>query len=467
MIARIKTIQENFMPKSVFILSVCASLASAVLFAHTYDVSALVLWWNTLIDNIISGNFSEYQHTLGLISADIDLPVETNYPLFLNMAGALWMSPVYIILHLLHMTSHQWINILWVKLLLIICNFGIAKIIQLILAENNVDRNKQILVSVIYLLSPFVQFYSIGMGQIDALGLLFAMLAFLSLMREHNVHFIVFSVISILMKPFVIFIIVPLLIYAWHKSKKLTIVTTFIVIGSYILQHFLSDLLIYDYSDGSAYWNTFVFYPRLMQYTIFNIPVVIIIIALVCLFYLIMGYKHTLTFRNIIMCQSILLIAFETLMRQHPQWFIYFAAVSVMLLAISDNNIVSYVIYLLLETAFCLTGIFFFDDGYIVTSYSDTGLIGKAFTHSGFSVIEAMGDNLSFAGTVASILLAICSIAYVISILRCAGRNNTSDSSTKAVNNDISKNAHTLLLGVISYIPMLLLGLFVVIGYIY
>ena len=239
MVSKIKT-ASTFLPVKTLIFVIIVSIISAILFAHVYDVSVLAIWWTTLLDCIREGNFSEYQHVLATIN------LETNYPLFLNIVSSLWILPLYIILNIFHLESHLWLYILWIKVLLIISNLGIAKIMQLILKHNGVNRNKQISISLIFLLSPFVQFYSIGMGQIDSLGLLFAMLSFLSLQKESYPGFIIFSIISILLKPFVVFIIVPLIIYAWYKNRKISIISAIIIPCVYLLHNYLSDILIND-----------------------------------------------------------------------------------------------------------------------------------------------------------------------------------------------------------------------------
>ena len=450
MVSKIKT-ASTFLPVKTLIFVIIVSIISAILFAHVYDVSVLAIWWTTLLDCIREGNFSEYQHVLATIN------LETNYPLFLNIVSSLWILPLYIILNIFHLESHLWLYILWIKVLLIISNLGIAKIMQLILKHNSVNRNKQISISLIFLLSPFVQFYSIGMGQIDSLGLLFAMLSFLLLQKESYPGFIIFSIISILLKPFVVFIIVPLIIYAWYKNRKISIISAIIIPCVYLLHNYLSDILINDYSRGSKFWSTFVFYPRLMQWTIFNIPVVIILIALVCIFFLVWGKFRTLTIYDVLLCQTILLVIFETLVRQHPQWFIYFAATSIMLIAFCNRSRIAYYIFLFLELIYCLCGIVYFDEGNIVTSYGEAGLVGKALTYNGFNAGEYLNSIIPNIATISIVLLAIISIVYIISVIILHRNYNSKIEDEKT---------HPLLTTILSFIPSLLISVFVVIGYI-
>lgn len=100
------------------------------------------------------------------------------------------MLPVYIILHLFNLESHFRIYILWLKVIIVFLNFGVTRVMQLILKVNHIDSNKQKRVAFLYLISPFVQFFSIGMGQIDVIGF-FALLCFLSLQKTlHTIYYI-------------------------------------------------------------------------------------------------------------------------------------------------------------------------------------------------------------------------------------------------------------------------------------
>lgn len=451
MISNIKKTVSNFLPTKALLFVIIVSIISAILFAHIYDVSVLAIWWTTLLDCIRDGNFSEYQHVLATLN------LETNYPLFLNLVSSLCVLPIYIILNIFHLESHLWLYILWIKLLLIISNFGIAKVMQQILKHNGVSREKQISLSLIFLLSPFVQFYSIGMGQIDSFGLLFAMLGFLSLQKESYTNFIIFSIISILLKPFVVFIIIPLLIYAWYTNRKISIIAAIVIPCIYLLHNWLSSLLVYDYSRGSKFWSWFVFYPRLMKWTIFNIPIVIILIALVCIFFLIWGKLRTLTIYDVLLCQSILLVIFEALVRQHPQWFIYFAVTSILLMAFCNRSKVSYCIFLFLEIVYCMCGIVFFDEGNIIASYGEAGLIGKTLTYNGFHAGDYLNGIVPNIATISIVLLTMLSIAYLLSVIISHRKFNSKIEDEKI---------HPLFTTILSYIPSLFLSVFVVIGYI-
>ena len=450
MASKIKT-ASTFLPVKTLIFVIIVSIISAILFAHIYDVSVLAIWWTTLLDCIREGNFSEYQHVLATIN------LETNYPLFLNIVSSLWILPLYIILNIFHLESHLWLYILWIKVLLIISNLGIAKAMQLILHHNGVDRSKQISISLVFLLSPFVQFYSIGMGQIDSLGLLFAMLGFLYLQKKAYPSFIIFSIISILLKPFVVFIIVPLIIYAWYKNRKVSIISALIIPCVYLLHNYLSDILINDYSRGSQFWTTVVFLPRLMKWTIFSIPVVIILIALVCLFFLICGRFKALTIFDVLLCQSILLIIFEVLVEQHPQWFIYFAVPAIMLMAFCNKRKVAYSIFLLHELAYCLCGLVYFDEGNIITSYGEAGLIGKTLTYNGFNIGTYLYNIIPDIASIAVVLMSVISITYIISVIILHRNYNSKIEDEKT---------HPPLTTILSFIPSLVISVFVVVGYI-
>ncbi|MBE5898464.1 MAG: hypothetical protein E7279_02575 [Lachnospiraceae bacterium] len=450
MISGIKKV-FGFLPAKSFIFVVIASIISAVLFAHFYDVSVLAIWWRTLLDCISEGNFSQYQHVLASMN------LETNYPLFLNIVASVWILPLHIILNIFHLESHLWIYILWIKVLLIISNLGIAKAMQGILESSGVSKERQINVSLIYLLSPFVQFYSIGMGQIDAFGLLFAMLCFLSLQKGSRTGFVIYAVVSILLKPFVVFIIVPLLIYAWFKDKKLSIICAVSVVAVYFVHNLLSDVLIQDYSRGSKFWNMFVFYPRLMEWTVLGIPLVIILIALVCLFFLIWGIFRPFGVFHVLLCQTVLLVIFEALIRQHPQWFIYFAVSAVMLMAFCNRSKIAFLLFIILEIVYCLCGIVFFDEGNIITSYSDAGLIGKILDYNGFNAGEYFGSLMPDISAITITLLSVMSLVYVIGaiLLHRSYDNKKEDEIT-----------HPLLSAIIAYIPSLALSAFVTVGYI-
>lgn len=457
MSVKLRSKLESFLPLKQFIFVLCFSLISMIMFCHVYDAPTLITWWTTFLDCVFGDNIAGYQHALSLLSVVQNYPLETNYPLFLNILFSIYILPVYVILHIIQQEAHMWIYILWIKLFLLVCNLAVAKVIQLILEENHINKETQKTVALIYLLSPFVQFYNLGMGQIDAFGLLFALLCFLSLQRNNYTLFIVFSVISILLKPFVIFIIAPLLIAMWHRKKLTALISGGLIILLYFLQNWVADILIEDYSHGSEFWNILVFYPRLMKYQIVGIPIVIILLVLICLFFFIWGYFREINLFNILLCQATLLVVFETLITQHPQWYIYFAAVGVMLLAFCNNNIVTYSLWGILELVFCFNGIINFDDGYIVTSYGEVGLLGKIFKYNGFYAGDIFYNAIPHITTIANISLILASIIFLIYALwqQCHTRQKSNDN-----------NPHILLLSTIMCVPTFLLSVFVIIGYV-
>lgn len=456
MSVKLRSKLESFLPLKQFIFVLCFSLISMIMFCHVYDAPTLITWWTTFLDCVFGDNIAGYQHALSLLSVVQNYPLETNYPLFLNILFSIYILPVYVILHIIQQEAHMWIYILWIKLFLLVCNLAVAKVIQLILEENHINKETQKTVALIYLLSPFVQFYNLGMGQIDAFGLLFALLCFLSLQRNNYTLFIVFSVISILLKPFVIFIIAPLLIAMWHRKKLTALISGGLIILLYFLQNWFADILIEDYSHGSEFWNILVFYPRLMKYQIVGIPIVIILLVLICLFFFIWGYFREINLFSILFVQTLLLIVFEGLVTQHPQWFVYFAATSTMLLAFSNRKC-TYILYLLLEFIYCLNGVFWFDEGYIATSYGDSGFLGKFFNYGGFLGTHNIYEEYPLACEAISILLTIVSFIYIIIIIWSHYKDTPKRTDTKLNSTNI----------ILTSLPSICLSLFVIIGYLW
>ena len=73
-----------------------------------------------------------------------------------------------------------------------------------------------------------------------------------------------------------------------------------------------------------------------------------------------------------------------------------------MLLAFCNKSKVTYCIFMLLELAYCLCGIVFFDKGNIIAAYCEAGLIGKTLTYNEFNAGEYFEKALEFLRVIPS-----------------------------------------------------------------
>lgn len=399
---------NEFIPTKCFVFVIIVSIFSAVFFEHHYDAYALTTWWTTFIDCIREGNIAEFQHRV------MDLGMPCNYSLFSNIFFSIWMIPVYIVVKLLHLETHLRIYTIWLKLLIIISNFCIARIMQLFLSEQKVDENRQILVVMAYLLSPFVQIYSIAMGQIDAVGLLLCLIGIRCMYKNKYGWFVVLSTISFLLKPFVVFIIMPFLVNLWWENKGKAFLSGALMLGLYCVQNLVQNIIVTDYKAGGAYWNECVLYPRLFKYTLYGIPMFFVFSVLIGLACLYIGKKRKLELLDHCFFQLLILIVFEALVEQHPQWFIYFAVPAFMLgLGLIKDKLLSWILYFI-EWIFCLNVLTGMDYGDIVAKFGTKGLLSKFCDYSGLVTGDVITSYFPAAGNVAKILLTVSSFLLLV-----------------------------------------------------
>ncbi|MBR1572129.1 MAG: hypothetical protein IJ655_05275 [Lachnospiraceae bacterium] len=399
---------DSMFSKKQWTVVLIMSFLSAILFEHIYDAKTIAEWSMILIDCVCNGEISEYQHILA------GMEIQSNYTLFLNFLISIWVTPVYIIMQLFHLEAHFRIATFWIKCLLIICNLGTARIMQLILESAGVDKKHQEWVAIIYILSPFVQIYSIAMGQVDGVALFCCMLAYYFFTRNNYILFVLFNVFALMIKPFAGFIIAPIMVIIWWRDKLKSILYVVVIIALYLIQNRAQDLIVKDYNEGSAFWNTFVFLPRLMKYNVAGVPLVLIILFVIGMVCLYRGKKSELSLKKLCFYQLALLVTFESMVTQHPQWYVYFAAISIMIVFGLADSRKSILTYYICEWIFCLNALISFDDGQLIHAYGNRGIPGKISEYSGIVSGEVMSDVFCLNENIARSLLALISIILMI-----------------------------------------------------
>ncbi len=220
------------------------------------DCITIINWAISLLEHLFTHNLKNY-------AADYVVSGEffTNYSLFSNFIIAFWCLPVYlfgkiIVIPLVVYTT-------WLKILMAILAVVNTRLLMTICKNLslNVERKE---VELLFLISPVIALYSIGMGQIDAIAVVLLLLGITFLQRHSFGKMAIVFGISMLIKGFTIFAIAVVFAYLAGKDiKKIlySIPAVFIV----VLEKGISSFVVTDYLAFGNMLNTYNFLPRVFE----------------------------------------------------------------------------------------------------------------------------------------------------------------------------------------------------------
>lgn len=190
-----------------------ASLLLLVVVSFCYvDTRSLTIWSTNVWDVIVDGKPLEFWSFTAQNIHNVPHKIMAN-DLISVLPLSLWNFPIWIAQRFFHYEINQnWILMNWSKLGIVLCLVATAylgyKICDLIIN----DKRRAVWAAFLTLSSSLCINGVAFAGQNDIFFIFFSLLGIYYLIKRKTIHFIVFSAISIAIKPFFIFVLVPLVL---------------------------------------------------------------------------------------------------------------------------------------------------------------------------------------------------------------------------------------------------------------
>lgn len=310
------------------IFVVIISVLSLVVFSHI-DCAYICEWSIQLIDHAIEGKLASYATDLNAIGIGV------NYSLFSIIANAIFLLPVYIIT--LFMPVDLIVFEFWLKLVLLGINMLISYEIYEICQIKGKEKQFSVGVGCLFLLSPFVQIFSVGMGQIEAIAVLLIMIGIKNFLKGNYIKASIFAGISLLFKVFTIFIIIPFVLLYYKKSLK-SFVCIMCVSLVYIFDKIISYLLIPDFFVKTSATNNADFISRVFEIEVNNIYVYIGIVIILCAVCVYCNLEKKVKIDSWLIYSLLFLLTFFVFVDFSVHWMMLVYVFMVVGMAISDRN---------------------------------------------------------------------------------------------------------------------------------
>lgn len=302
-------------------IAILLSLASAALYTSC-DIQANNYWCIQLLDCLKDGTLYKYAIILheGIWT--------TNYNIFINIINAVWDFPMYLFNNLVLGGKHgTYLYSAWYKIFVLFGNIFAAFTLRDIVKRISGDDQSYWVeyIPFLYLVSPLVQIGSIGIGQIDFLGVICALMVIKCFLSEkyYKMSFWI-SLSLVLAKPFLLFFYIPILIIV-VPSIRFNILKCLGIISVFpILSYFLETVVICDYAKIASEMNRELgFVGRLFEVSFQSISVYLLISGIIIYLYIYKVTNDDIEKRDVMFFSLLFYLSFDVLVHWHFQWLLY------------------------------------------------------------------------------------------------------------------------------------------------
>jgi len=185
---------------------------------------------------LFSGNlFQYYSYNIQSHMAG-EMFFDANYDMFLNLILAVWSFPLYIAeLFIKDDIQNFFLARVWSKLLFPLAILHAGNLIKKIVLE--LKRDEDLAENAFFMFSSGALVFSscLIIGQVDIIGTIFLLYAFLAFLRNKNILFLLFFCLAIQCKSFSIFLYIPLILLKEKRILKVISEILFPLVVSFLI----------------------------------------------------------------------------------------------------------------------------------------------------------------------------------------------------------------------------------------
>lgn len=299
----------------------------ATVFFVGRDYNDIIKWYALFDECLIKGQLTDYAAYLEAYGA-------SNYSLFSNVIGGIWLLPVYGLSMLRHYGSMLVdstavtrdvfvIWSVWHKVLILIVTLVSLKIFNKILDKLNYGQCKY-LADFIYLTNAMVFISSVGSGQIDCFAIMFMLLGIYFFIDEKYILTTLMMSFSLMYKGMPIMVYLPVMALIFFPKlnwKKLGCMTLAFVSVPAVNMFFEKVVFTGYHKQRSDFQNDIDFFRRMFVSDYFTNGL-LLVAGVVCVIAFYLSESNRVKKEYYLLFPLIVLTGFEILVRWNPQWLL-------------------------------------------------------------------------------------------------------------------------------------------------
>jgi len=210
---------KKYCKRNLFLIFIL--LFTTLCFYHVDTIANVrqgINFWKSLF----SGNFFYYYSYNVQSRITGEMFFDANYDMFLNLILAIWSFPLYVA-ELFVDTDIQnfFLARAWSKLFYPLAILHAGYLIKKIVLELNSDEESAENAFFMFCSGSLVLTSALIVGQVDIIGTIFVLYAFLALLKNKNLKFLLFFCLAIQCKSFAIFLYIPLILLKEKRIVKI------------------------------------------------------------------------------------------------------------------------------------------------------------------------------------------------------------------------------------------------------
>ncbi len=234
------------MTKGLLAAGILFSVTAAFLYSN-FDGETITKWGFLLLESIRTGQFRSFPRLVVDVTGNA-----TNYSMLLNFLVGFWLSPVYLLTHLLGIAAESLLVYeLWYKVLLLGILAADLAAFGRLLNRLGWEDAKSAFAAALFLNSTVLCLAVLGKGQVDLLVLYFFLRGFERYVKEDWQAWAWFGA-AFLCKPLILFVLMPLFLLRFHKDGLRVFVHAVLLFLPWAADYVLTALLMPEYHALSA-----------------------------------------------------------------------------------------------------------------------------------------------------------------------------------------------------------------------
>jgi|GEM_PF-2329768 len=304
-------------------------LLSGLILCQDNDIRSIVIISDEFFRSFFSGNLFGFTDIAWEYAVSVNnISLAPTYNILCYLIIAVWLIPLKIIFALFRQPDHLFIEIIWCKMLLVLCALLTERIIQKICSKLEVDDEHKDRIELIFSSSLLLLVGSVGFGQIDIIGTDIFLLAFLFYLDGDLKRFSLTSSVSICFKGFSFLFFVPFLLFKEKKPSKILSRFGTAMILPVITKLFSMSSKYYSVMKTASdnYWqHRSRIWAALLPGGERNFAPFVVFMILICFLALRMNRQETTSYesrRNLIFLSCLVSFVFIVFFKWHPQWLV-------------------------------------------------------------------------------------------------------------------------------------------------
>ncbi len=370
-----------------------------------------------LLDSIFSGNFLDFYGYVDSRPLEIYYLNTANYNIVVYLLFAVWQLPLFIVSALFSLPMNEYLFMTYTKALCVLFYLGCGYMVKKLGVRLSLGEVHSTAAALFFLFNPIAFFSPVVMGQYDAIGLFFILLALYYYLVGDMRRFALFMGVGGVFKFFAFLVFIPLLLL---KEKRIIKILLYSLLSMFL--YLPTTLLFLGRMSGSSVFLGQIF-ERFLSSTLSvgfaDLSLFLLIYAVLCFYCFLRKKSEDIGYISVYLP----LLVFALLLffiNWHPQWFLYLIPFSVLTAFLQKNRIPWWIVDIIMCFGFFATCFIEFPNQTGANIFAGPGLLLEKITGVGWHLapsFQSVGYFISLVPEFLQIVPLCLSASLFVNIL--------------------------------------------------